>query len=133
MDELKKHLVLWIIVSLVGVGFFSLVLFTRGNFAVQGYMDACFYPGMILLLVMGLIFVADTGFFDLPSYGLSSIFFHLFNTDQDKVFKYRDLAQYKKEKRDQRQYHRPYFLPFLVVGGLFIIAALVLYIIFRQG
>lgn len=59
------------------------------------------------------------------AYGFKDVFFHM-NPDKDKVRKYVDYPDYVEKKREERRKSRIYFLPYVIIGGAFLVTALVL-------
>lgn len=125
-------LIVWAAAIVLAAGIFMGVLFGKGNYDLYGYEEACFYPGVLLILLGLLVLVASLGAFDMFVYGFRSVFSHM-NPDPNHVDKYADYTQYVQEKRNQRQYSKPPLLPFFVVGGLFLLAAIIMMVIMRQS
>lgn len=131
-DYTKKAFVSWIITFFIGVGIFLGILFWKQMYSVYGFMDACFYPGAILLGIGALLWVANAGLFDSLTYGVSYIF-SSFSASKGQERKYKDLSEYSDNKMEKRRENKTYYLPYFVIGGLFLMVSIVLLVIFRMG
>ncbi|MCI2068197.1 MAG: DUF3899 domain-containing protein [Bacilli bacterium] len=131
-EHQRKMLIVWLVAFVLAAAIFMGVLFGKGNYGLYGFEEACFYPGILLILSGLLVLVASWGAFDMFVYGFRSVFSHM-NPDPNHVDKYADYTQYVQEKRTQRQYSKPPLLPFFVVGGLFLLAAIIMMIIMRKA
>ena len=130
MTYLKKKIISWSVIATISVGLFIFMLWNRGgftNFSLYVFIDACFYPGIIMVLVGGLVWTTSEGVFDVFRYGFQSVYAHM-GGDRDKQAE--DYTGYKKRKSEQRKYSKPMLLPYFCIGGAFLIAGIVLAIIF---
>ena len=121
----KPYIIAGIISLLLGIGIFCIVYFAAGLPAVDGTA----FGALILISAGGLIWVAREGFFDLASYGFRQFGNMIFSK---KANQFNDFAGYKEAKRETRENRSKYYLSLLAVGALFLIATIILYIIFKQ-
>jgi len=120
----------FIISGIIAIAMFCWIFFTKGIYSVYGSIDALFAPGILLIMIGSLALCASFGAFDIFSYGFRSIFEHM-NPNTEAISKYKDYYDYKKSKRTKREYSKFPTWPFFVVGGLFIIAGIVMEIIYH--
>ena len=128
----KDTLIRWISVFVVGVAFFCVMLFSKGNYNLYGYLDAFFVPGGILICLGVLGWIAQTGQFDIFSYGFISIYHRAFKYKEP--LRDKDLAEYKERKQQERIYKGGFstLLPYFVVGACFLAISLVLLFIYKN-
>ncbi len=89
-----------------------LVLFVKGFKLKINYVDAFSVAGAVSILLGLLVWITAAGAFDTIGYGFS-----VFRKDR----KYKDLYEYTVHKREKRsRQHRP-FLPYIVVGIVFVV------------
>ena len=89
-----------------------LVLFIKGFGPKINYVDAFSVAGAVSILLGLLVWVTAAGAFDTIGYGFSA-----FRTDR----KYKDLYEYTVRKREKRSRQKRPFLPYILVGILFVI------------
>jgi hypothetical protein len=125
-------LIRWISVFLVGVGLFLTMLFSKGNYNLYGLVDAFFIPGGVLVCVGVLGWVAQNGQFDIFSYGFGSVFHRAFKYNEP--LRDKDLPEYKERKEQERIYKGGFatLLPYFVIGGLFLIVTMIIFIIYKN-
>lgn len=90
--------------------------------------DAFTIPGLFMILIGALIWVADLGTFDSLSYSLTYAVRRLFFLGGTKPEKFYDYKERKKEKRKQRRSYRFLF----VVGGVFMAVAVLFILLFYR-
>lgn len=127
----NQKVLIWIIVALVAASFWCLFFFVRGFYSLMGVMDAFTFSGVAIVLFYCLYLVYRLGAFDMVVYGFKDLVYHM-NPSNAKLRKYDDYGDYRDQKKEERSRHRPYFWPFLVIGGALIITSLILYIIYRS-
>jgi hypothetical protein len=111
----------WFGVFLFALIFAAVVLFLRGDYTFAGFSNALFIPGAVVLGTIGLMFVGRNGTFDIVSYS----FVRLRDSfRREKVKSFEDAYAYSEYKNTQRVKRGFYTLPFLVIGGLMLIVAL---------
>jgi hypothetical protein len=132
--ERKANLILWTVTGLVSVAVFCLLFFAIiRNDSLVGWHNALLISGVVVLCSGLLYLMAWAGTFEIFVYGFSDVFFHM-NPSPNKTKKYKDYPEYVNAKREERKTKKPYFWPFLAFGGTLIIAAIVVYIVFKaQG
>ena len=118
----KPYIIAGIISLLFGIGIFCLVVFAFQKAVVDGTA----FAALFLISASGLIWVSREGFFDLASYGFKQFGNMLFSK---KPNEYNDFAGYKEYKRETRENRSKYYLSVLVIGGVFLIATLIIFII----
>lgn len=93
-----------------------IVLLIKGHELKICYVDAFSVGGAVSVLLGLLIWVASTGAFDTFGYGFST-----FRSGR----KYKDLYEYTTYKRDKRSRQGKTFLPFILMGGVFLAIAFI--------
>lgn len=131
-ERFKKHwktnLIFLLVSLLLGTGIF-LAMFFMYKTNLGGAVDGCFVSGAALIGFGLLCMVAREGFFDFLSYGFLQVGHSWFNRHEPA--KYDDYVQYRNIKKDKRSVAPDYFLGILAAGLLFLLGALVLYIIWK--
>ncbi|MFA6829898.1 MAG: DUF3899 domain-containing protein [Bacilli bacterium] len=120
----------WSIAFITALALFLGVLCGRGNYSGYGFIDPCFYAGIIVFLLGCLLIVIHKGAFDIFAFGFGSIFSHM-NPNRDAVSSYHDYAEYTIKKKRARMYSSSHCVPFLVIGGVFLLGALILNYLFN--
>ncbi|MEG1565793.1 MAG: DUF3899 domain-containing protein [Bacilli bacterium] len=111
---------------------FSSILFTVVYFVVPAatfYIRICncfFFVGSLVFAMLGLAFVNRTGIFDVVGYSFNSLFMS-FKHDAPK--KFQDAYHYKEYKKKKRSFNPLPYLPYLLLGGISLIIALVFMLI----
>ena len=118
----KPYIIAGIISLLFGVGLFFLLVYAFH----MSYMDGTAFGAVFLFSFAGLIWVSREGFFDLASYGFRQFGNMLFTKEPNK---FNDFVGYKQYKREIRENRPKYYFSLLVVGGLFLIATIILFIV----
>jgi hypothetical protein len=122
----EQRLWTWIGVLLFAFILAAVILFVQGNYTLAGFSNALFIPGAVVLGVIGLMFVGRNGTFDIMSYSFTRL---RDSFRREKVKSFEDAYAYSEFKNSQRLKRGFYTLPFLVIGGLFVLTALVLALI----
>jgi hypothetical protein len=125
----EQRLWTWIGVALFSIIFFAIILFLNGDYSFNGFSDALFIPGFTLIAVILFMLVGRAGTFDIVSYGFVRLG-ESFRKSHTKSFE--DAYQYSEYKKEQRIKRGVYALPFLIIGGLFVILALIFALINLQ-
>ena len=124
--NLKKHyksyLISFIIAIVVGLIPFFLVSFINGS-----ALDGVTLAAIILLGLGGLMFVANEGFFDIFAYGFKQMGTAMFGKKPNAN---NDFPGYKEDKRLKREESPKIFFSFLIAGCIFLLALIILKIIF---
>ena len=124
--NLKKHfkayLIAAIIALIMGLIPFLLFLLIEGN-----ALDGVTVAAVLLLGFGGLMFVGHEGFFDIFAYGFKQMGTAMFGK---KANANNDFPGYKEDKRIKREEGPKIFLSFLAVGGVFLLALIILKIVF---
>lgn len=123
-----RILIEFIVTFLLCAGVFLLVLLLRGKFGVDGFCDACFVACTPCLLLPLFVIAIRSGTFDVLNYGMYRLF-ESFRPGEGK--RYETAYDYKLARMERRNSKKPIFFPFFVVGGVFLAAALILYVIYR--
>ena len=122
--NLKPYIIAAIISIIIGAGIFLIFFLT--NKTMLGALNGTAYSGIILLSIGGLSFIAKEGFFDFASYGFKQLGSMIFGRTPNA---YNDFAGYKDYKMERRKKQSNYYLSFLIVGVLFILAFIILKLI----
>lgn len=125
--ERKSKLISWGIVLVIALSFFFLIFFLSKRYDLIGWINSLFAPGCFLLGVAALIFLAREGTFDAIGYALGN-FFHFFSFGSQEM-KYNDFGGYKDLKAEKRNANKAYYWPFLFIGGLLLVASIILFIV----
>ena len=102
-----------------------IIVFFLASYGLDLYnaVDATFIAGFSLICVGGLSFCGQQGSFDIFSYAFAKK-----GTPGNRITFY-DYQQMKIEKRKKATYC---FVPYLVVGGFFVIISIILLVIFKS-
>ncbi len=127
MDAWKKTRIIgWSVASSVAILAFCLVFFLRKIYTITGVCDALFFVVAIEFAILFFCWIERSGTFDVFNFQFYR-FFESFRPDGLK--KWDTAYDYKKEKEEKRKRTSFYFWPYLMIGGIFLIAAVVLLII----
>lgn len=122
-DFLTNILIL-VISFVLGIAFLLLWLFLFES-SPSTACDATFIDAAVFLGVGGLMAMYHYGSFDLLGYGFVSIG-NIFYRPLKVEKKYDDLIDYREKKAEKRKDHGYYFISFLFLGVLFLVAAITL-------
>ena len=120
----KPYIISGIISLFFGIGIFCLVVFAFQ----KAYVDGTAFAALFLISAAGLIWVSREGFFDLASYGFKQFGNMLFSK---KPNEFNDFAGYKEYKRESRENKSKYYLSVLAIGGVFLLATIILFVIYK--
>ena len=120
----KPFIIAGIISLIIGISIFCLVVFAFK----KAYVDGAAFATLTLVSSGVLIWVAREGFFDFASYGFRQFGNALFSK---KPNEYNDFAGYKNYKQETRKNRPSYFFSLLVVGGVFLVATIIFFIIYK--
>ena len=120
----KPYIIAGIISLLLGSFMFILFFVILKRSA----LDGCGYATILLVSVAGLIWVTREGFFDIFSYGFRQLGVTMFAKKANQL---NDFAAYKEYKYEIRKNRSKYYLSMLAVASLFLIATIVLYILYK--
>lgn len=127
MDNWKKaRLIGWLIASSVAILVFCLVLFLRKIYTLTGFCDAFFFAAAMEFALLLIYWIERTGVFDVFNFQFYR-FFESFRPDGLK--KWDTAYDYKQEKEGKRKITRLYFWPYLIIGGVFLLVAIILLVI----
>lgn len=131
MSERGKRLLVSFIIASVGcVGVFLLVFLLRRKFDFGGLSDAFFVSCAPALLLPLFLLAIRAGTFDVLNYGM----YRLVESFRRVEIKRYDSAYDYKVARDEVRRRRPaLYWPYFVVGGAFLIAAIVFFILYKVG
>ncbi len=119
LPETKKTIACWIIALAL-----PLIVIPPVYLCTDFYLsNCCVIIGVIYLGVLGLLFVARQGFFDLFGYQCAN-WISSFRKGAPK--KYKDIYTYKEIKKEKRRTTQFIWLPFLLVGAVLIILSIIL-------
>lgn len=117
----KVKYIVCLSISLIGILVYVLGNDPQLRFPLISLNNACFIVGFIMFLVGCLSIVASLGAFDIFSYQ-----FKRKGSGENKYTLY-DHQQKRMEKSKNNRYS---FVPYMVVGGFFVIVSLILSIIY---
>lgn len=127
--NLKPILITSAVALVLGAGIFCLIFFLLGKGYAAG-SDAAILTSAILLATAGFIFISRNGFFDFVSYGFKQLGSQLFSKNPNE---HNDFVSYKTEKNALREKRTKYYLGFIFVGLAFLVASIVLLILFNNS
>ena len=122
--NLKPYIISGIISLLFGIFIFILFFVILRRPA----LDGTAYAAIILISIAGLIWVAREGFFDIFSYGFRQLGSTILSKKPNEYNNYSEYRNFKNEIREKRS---KYFISVAIIGGLFLIATIILYIIYK--
>ena len=132
-ESFKKFKVHYIVTAIVafaiGVGIFCLCFFLRGIEIVSA-LNAVSYAAIGLIAFAILSWIYEQGFFDIFTYGVRQVFTSAFSKQANK---YNDYPSYKEDKNAKREKSPKGFVAILFVAIPFVIAIIVLEIIYHIG
>jgi len=120
----KAYIIAAIISLIIGVAIFFIFFLQTKN--MYGAFNGTAFAGVILLSLGGLIFISKEGFFDFAGYGFRQLGTMIFGKVPNA---YNDYPSYRDYKQEQRKGSSNYFISFLIVGALFLLAYLILKLI----
>ena len=116
-----KYLLKFIISAVLAVVIFGIILAIRGvNYT--GISDGLFVAGCIFLAVGALSIITNLGFFDIFGYNASR-FNSLLHKYKDNP--YHGVYEYTEAKKEKRKRNRYTFISYVIVGAVFLIAAII--------
>ena len=131
-NKVRKNLKYYLITAAVslglGIGFFCLFFFLRGprvGYGLVNWQDSAILVGIILISVGGLMAVGHEGFFDIFAYGFKQIGSAMFSKNPHA---YNDFPGYRENKKAQRSASPKLFISVLIVGAVFFLASLCIYL-----
>lgn len=132
---LKEKLLLIhsIVAGLLSLVIFLLVFFLLNPQAMvyQRLSDAFFFSGGITLGFATLFWIAHSGTFDVLAYGFSTFMKGLSPTHFEK--RYNDFYDYQQQKKEKRKESYFSFYPYLILGSVLIVLAIVFMILNLQA
>lgn len=124
-----RRLLTWLSAFLIGGSIFCLVFFLREDWTFRGASDGCFVSAAVLLSSAALVGITRLGTFDILAYS----FYRLFESFRaGDVKKYDTYYDYRNAKAESRHHSRPSYLPFLIIGAIALVLALIFTLIFNQ-
>lgn len=124
-EKAQQYLINFIVAAIMAVAPFLIYMLATMNWTLMGLCNGFTLGAIVCLLGFLLYLVTRLGAFDMFAYGFKDIFFHM-NPNKDKVKKYDDYADYLEKKKEERSRSRVCFIPYVVVGGAFLVTALAL-------
>lgn len=124
----RRILIESIVTLLLCTGVFLLVLLLRKKFDIVGVCDAFFVASAPALLLPLFVYIARAGTFDVLRYS----FYRLVESFRPGEGKRYDTAyDYKLAKQERREKKPVIYWPFFAVGGLFLLVAIILFIVYK--
>ena len=120
----KPYITSGIISLLLGIFIFILFFLILKRPA----MDGTAFAAIILISSAGLIWVGREGFFDIFSYGIRQFSVSAFSKKPNEL---NNFAEYKEYKYEMRHKRSKYYISFALIGVIFLIATIILYIIYK--
>lgn len=126
--DLKTHLIGGTIAFVLGIIIFLLFFFLRGKNIISAN-DGLLASTVIILSIAGFMWIARNGFFDLLSYGFKQLGSMMFSKEASK---YNDYPSYRLAANEVREKKPKTYISFLIVGGLFFVALIIVFIVYKQ-
>lgn len=126
----KRILIEFIITTVLCTGVFLLVLLLRQKFNTSGFSDACFVACAPALLLPVLALIIRLGTFDVLNYGMYRFIESLRMGDAKR---YDTAFDFKTARMEARRRKPAIYWPFFVVGGVFLLAAIIFFICYKCG
>ena len=113
-----RYIVAFIIAAIITILYLSNTTFQ----VLRAYADGMVTGGVVTIFIGLLVLLSNLGAFDMFSYAFSRV-------SRSNRERYHDLYEYSEDKRIKRSSNRYVFMPYLVVGALFILVSIILFII----
>ena len=126
--DFKIYIIAGIIALAIGAGIFCLYFFLNKSTIIAA-CNASILAAVSLIGLASLILLTRFGAFDTFAYGFAQLGTAMFGRQPKK---YNDMVEYKQIKAEQRKDKSNYFISFFIAGGLFLIATLVLEILYHN-
>ena len=117
----KYRYILSLVFGLIGVLCYFLSHDKNLEYPVFSTSNACFISGFVLVLVGGLSILSNLGAFDIFSYQ--------FKRKGAGASKY-TLYDHQQRRIEQSKTRKYYFVPYFVVGGLFLLVSFILTLVY---
>lgn len=124
-EKAQQYLINFVVATIMAVVPFLIYMLSTMAWNLNGLCNGFTLGAVVTLFGFLLYLVTRLGAFDMFVYGFKDVFYHM-NPNRDKVRKYDDYADYIEKKKEERSRSRVCFLPYIAVGGAFLITALAL-------
>lgn len=118
LPKYKKRIIAWAIAIVIPIVVILPVYFCTDF----GLSNTLLIPGLVYLAGCALLFIGRSGTFDLFAYQFSNL---LSSWRREVTKKYEDLIQYKEVKEERRKLNKPSYLPFLAIGLILVVLAII--------
>lgn len=118
-----------VVSALFGIIFFLCYFFTHER-TYSTISTGFFIPAVILLVIAFFSFINHLGGWDFISYASITTTQYL-KKNPEKPFE--DLIAYKEYKNERREFEGPVYLPYLIFGLVFLLLAIVFYVLFKKS
>jgi len=126
--RLKADIITCIITIVIGVVIFLLYYYLRGHHLIDA-VNGCSLTAVIIISAALLVLVARLGAFDTFVYGFKQLGAVFFTKNPRK---YNNMGEYVQQKNIERQSKGKYYIPMLIASAPFVIATVVLQIIYSS-
>jgi len=116
---------------LVGLTAFLLIYFLNGQ-TLLAAVDGAFYAFLFPLVAGAFSFITNKGFFDIFAYNGLKIGYFFSPKRYERVDAFNGTYDYTKSRVEKRKINRFVYLSYLSAAILWLIATIVLYIIYRN-
>ena len=123
----KTYIVTFIVSIVFGIGVFCLYFFLNGYYVLTA-LNGVSIAAVALVGMAGLAWVNSQGAFDTLAYGFKQMFTSFFSR---KPNKYNDMYSYKQAKIEKRESSPKSFIAMLFAAIIFVVAIIVLEIIYH--
>ena len=128
-DKLFLAIFKSVVSVLFGTVFFLCFFFTHER-TYSTISTGFFIPASILIAISFFSFVNHLGGFDFVSYATITTAQYL-KKNPEKPFE--DLIAYKEFRNEKREFEGPVYIPYLIFGLIFLVLAIVFYILFKKS
>lgn len=122
-------IITFVISFLIGVAIFLIYFLVKGIHLLHA-LNAVTIAGVVLFCVSILVLLNRFGAFDTFVYGFKQMGSTMFTKNPTK---YNNMADYKIAKAEERKTKGKYYIPIMIAAAIFLVATLILEIIYRAS
>ena len=120
LNHIQKYYIKYIVSFIVGIGIICMANALANQWTLLiNYLNGSFVAGLVLVCIGGLSWCGNKGAYDMAS--------HLFAKRGPNGVK-PSLYDYSEQKRTKRIENKLGFVPYMIVGAVFVIISLILFI-----
>lgn len=126
---LKLYGVKLIVSILVSTALFLSIYISR-QMTVMAALDGCFYASIVMFVAAIMSIVTNQGFFDIFAYNGLKIKYYFNPKAKREQNEFFGTYEYTKSKEEKRKNYRFCYVVYLIVGGIYLIPTISLYIVY---